>query len=315
MHDSTLRLMGQKQSNSVFLRTSDGHTFTHQDAANTTFPTKGTHGNISTTMSYGDSLVASQLKWHPSAQAASSNSGSQFSTQTSPIVSKSGHTTPSIETIVQPKFPSSHGTKKIDFLELFDDEVRVLSNLASIEGGLLQGKRMALDKDNLICLLMQESQRLEAERQRASKASFRSSYGNGHEPVSVTTNDGLEIVTSLLLKLKGLGGSTTEINKTLSTPKVSLKDIHIAVKRSIDSGLEERSFREGRARYQTDTLSDGSIIPSIDDLLNDGDSSSKDGRTLLEFMEDMDGYDYSENTLCKQEARDTISTHNDPEEK
>ncbi|EUB64676.1 hypothetical protein ECG_00690 [Echinococcus granulosus] len=112
----------------------------------------------------------------------------------------------------------------MDFLELFDDEVKVLSGLANLEMDLLKGNSVAVGRDDLICLLMQESHRL-AEEQRIAR---RNCLQNCNDRGSLTSMDGLRLVTKLLLRLQNSGGD------------VSRERQHCRkTESSIDSGLDE----------------------------------------------------------------------------
>ncbi|VDM27072.1 unnamed protein product [Hydatigera taeniaeformis] len=112
----------------------------------------------------------------------------------------------------------------MDFLKLFNDEVEVLSGLANLEMDLLKGNTAAVGREDLICLLMQESHRLAEEQQRAR--------GNctqiRNERSSLTSLDGLKIVTKLLLRLHSGGDSASDSRQRRRKAESST-----------DSGLDE----------------------------------------------------------------------------
>uniref|UniRef100_A0A5K3FS02 P-loop containing nucleoside triphosphate hydrolase n=1 Tax=Mesocestoides corti TaxID=53468 RepID=A0A5K3FS02_MESCO len=99
-----------------------------------------------------------------------------------------------------------HNPAEFDFLELFGDEVRVLSGLANLETELLSGKVVAVDKDDLVCLLKQESQRLSEEVKKSLQCSHQSPklFAEKADRRSATSTEDLRIITKLLLRLQNL---------------------------------------------------------------------------------------------------------------
>ena len=176
---------------------------------------------------------------------------------------------------------------EIDFLELFDDEVRVLSNLTNLEADLLKGNSISIDKDDLICLLMQESQRLAKEQRRTKRNGLQIPT----DRCSVTSMDGLQIVTRLLLRLRNSSGDE---------PSEKIGDGNS--ESSVDSGVDED------VRASAASVEDHSDVLTLDDKSggNSGEIlefNEQEGREaiLKEFLEDVEKFDGVE-AECNAEA-------------
>ena len=166
---------------------------------------------------------------------------------------------------------------EMDFLELFDDEVRVLGNLTNLEEDLLKGNSVAIDKDDLICLLMQESQRLAKEQRRSRQ--------NGFQPpndrCSLTSMDGLKIVTRLLLRLRNSSGDGPNGDAENRKPELS-----------VDSGVDEDVHASGASVLERSSLL--SLDDNIDAVSGEiSKFNEQEGREAIlnEFLNDIEKFD------------------------
>lgn len=124
-------------------------------------------------------------------------------------------------------------SREIGFLELFDDEVKVLSGLADLESKFLKDEPVSFNKDDdLICLLRQESEGksiLTKEEGEWERKDIREST----DRESMTSIDELMVVTGLLFRHQGHGSTGT----TNNNGRVEDKALEI----STDSGLVEET--------------------------------------------------------------------------
>ncbi|VDK34055.1 unnamed protein product [Taenia asiatica] len=174
----------------------------------------------------------------------------------------------------------------MDFLELFNDEVKVLSGLANLEMDLLKGNSVAVGRDDLICLLMQESHRLAEEKRRTR----RNCLQIRNDRSSLTSMDGLKIVTKLLLRLQNSSGNASDERERCRKAESS-----------IDSGLDE----DVNASVAT-------VVEHSANSTLEGNNECDSGR-ILGFNEEEGKEAILQGFLDDVEKFDSVRTENDTE--
>ncbi|KAM7539754.1 hypothetical protein Aperf_G00000039071 [Anoplocephala perfoliata] len=120
-------------------------------------------------------------------------------------------------------------SREIGFLELFNDEVRVLSGIAHLESKFLKNEPgLSLNKDDLICLLRRESEGKSILAQ-GEEEWKRKDLQESLDQKSMTLTDEMILVTGLLFHLQG-NGDTGPTNNCF---RIEDKALEI----STDSGL------------------------------------------------------------------------------